>query len=201
MCWRFPGQLFLVNRAYRRDATRIFFSMNHFYDIPHKWMHDDEPKFSPFLQRIPLQGIPHLRSLQFMICSSNNWPPPEWSEGINRLAHSARLSKLQITLDESLLRDISHHLWDDRWAFDEEALARYERLLMPLRRLQGIKDLFVHVAFPLNGSIGQAERQRHAEMEEELERRIMGDGYNSKSRGKFKHKDRFFAPQAHDSSP
>ena len=97
-CWRFPFELFLVSREWRSEALRLFYSRNHIYLHPygfglHPWHRVDE--INPFIKRLPMAAITHLRSLQFVIQHGFNWLDSgtryarDWREVIEVLARHA----------------------------------------------------------------------------------------------------------------
>lgn len=56
----------------------------------------------------------------------------------------------------------------------------YQRLTEPMIALKGLQDLFIHLAWPLD-----YRKDDHRDQQERiLERRVMGEHYDSASRGK-----------------
>jgi hypothetical protein len=73
-CWKFPLSLFLVNKEFNHDATRIFFSQNHFIVLPRRGrihhLNEDESELVAYyfdIQKWSPSALPWLRSLQISI--------------------------------------------------------------------------------------------------------------------------------------
>lgn len=73
-CWRFPSDLFLVNREFHKEATRIFFSKNHFIILPFNGRHRDQshqtdemytPGDPKFIGRMSPSARRWIRSIQW----------------------------------------------------------------------------------------------------------------------------------------
>lgn len=195
-CWRFPTELFLVSREYRRMAIRIFYSSNHFYAMPYGDGTYHEEKCPPFIRQLPLEALPYLQSLQFVIPDIDDWlqpdtqPARDWAEGIKLLARHASLSRLSITIDESLSRENQDQYVQDGGAIDERAWGRDQRIVEPLLGLCGLKDCYVHLDHPMYW--GASARMLRAERERVLERRVIGPEYSSITREKYIYRYRFF---------
>ena len=201
-CWRFPINLFLVSRMFRTEAMRIFYSRNHFSDLPYgigvdrrSWSRMFE--LSPFLTRLPLAALKHLRSLQFMFPDSSEFLLPhskasrDWSYAIDRLSHGADLPQLSLIIDVSGGRADFDSYLDLREvpAMERDRWAMYQRIVEPMvDRLRGLKDLFVHLSWPIYRSDADTLRNQHEQI---LEQRIMGEEYESILRGKLSYPNRW----------
>jgi len=204
-CWRFPIELFLVSRKLRWEAMCLFYSHNHFFIVPHTFHFNLWPrsKNEPlFLEQLPRDAIPYLRSLQFMIPNSAKRQEPgtksarDWMTCIDILARYADLPRLRITIDQSQLRT---EVYGDlaiveNFLNDERIWGRAQRIVEPLARLRGLKDLFVHLALPISGLewFQLLSEKELSEKEEDLEKRVMGEDYNSVGRGKYLFEGRWF---------
>lgn len=199
-CWRFPSEFFLVNREYRRLATLTFYSFNHFYVMPYSdKTHPPREvwKCPPFVRQLPLDAIPYLRSLQFVIPDLDDWlkpdtqPARDWAEGMDILAQHATLSRLRVTIDESLSRENQNQYMSmqEGRETDEMAWQRDQRIVEPLLKLQGLKAVYVYLDHPM---YIQGARSVRMEREKVLERRVMAPEYNSARRGKYASRYRFF---------
>ena len=183
-CWRFPSELFLVSSAYHREATRTFYSSNHFYiygDIEHSTYERD--KCPQFIQQLPQDARQYLRSLQFLLPATAKWSQNDWKQDILLLKGSVELSRLTITIDQSLWRDRSTELQN------ESVWERILGIVEPFRRLTGLKDFFVHLDHPKNR---QNNKKLRSKWEKILERRVMGRSYDSEERGKYLHRHRVY---------
>jgi hypothetical protein len=68
-CWKFPLELFLVDRKMRRDAELIFYSRNRFLLLSARWNYSDEVEIYHFLRHLPGNGRRYLRSVTWMVGS------------------------------------------------------------------------------------------------------------------------------------
>ena len=190
-CWRFPTELFLVSSAYHRESTRIFYSSNHFYiygGINNCW---NERDMCPrFIQQLPRDARQYLRSLQFLLPVSARWPEGDWKEELLILSRSVELSRLTVTIDESLWRgrDTSYG-WST--AIDEISWQRTQGVVEPFMKLGRLKDFFVHLGYPMTSRDSEELRNRREKI---LERRVMGSDYDSEERGKYLHRHRLHHP-------
>ena len=190
-CWRFPTELFLVSSAYHREATRIFYSSNHFYIYGETNMRWNEREMCPrFIQRLPRDARQYLRSLQFLLPVSARWSEGDWKEELLILSRSVEMSRLTVTIDESLwrCRDTSRG-WSTE--IDGSSWKRTQAVVEPFMKLGRLKDFFVHLGYPMN-SLGSGELR--SRREKILERRVMGSDYDSEERGKYLHRHRFYDP-------
>jgi len=199
-CWRFPSEFFLVNSEYHRVATLTFYSSNHFYVMPYDdYTHSpgDMWKSPPFVRQLPLNAIRFLRSLQFVIPDLVDWlkpgtqPARDWAEGIDIMAQHATLSQLRITIDQSLSR-ANYDSYSGMQAgreTDTMAWRRDQRILEPLLKLRGLKDVYVYLDHPMYIQDAKSVRM---EREKVLERRVMAPEYDSATRGKYANRSRFF---------
>ncbi len=189
-----------MNRSYRRLATSTFYSSNHFYVMPYSY--ETHPpgevwKCPPFVRQLPPEAIPHLRSLQFVIPDLVDWlkldtqPARDWAEGIDILAQHATLSRLRVTIDESLSRENqdAYMSMQEGRDMDKMAWQRDQRIVEPFLKLQGLKDFYVYLDHPM---YIQGARSVRMEREKELESRVMAPGYDSTRRGKYASRYRFF---------
>ena len=192
-CWRFPIELFLVSSAYHREATRIFYSSNHFYvygGVKHSLYNRDMcPRF---IQQLPQDAPQYLRSLQFLIPRSIRWSKNDWKEDVFILSRKVDLSRLTVTIDESLWR---HRDYSRGWgiAVSVESVRQHTLdIVTPFAKLGPLKDFFLHLGYPAKGL--RAEELRN-DREKWVERWIMGADYDSEERGKHLHRHRFYNPR------
>ena len=184
-CWRFPTELFLVSSAYHRDATRIFYSSNHFYVYGGTrnflYKRDMCPRF---IQQLPRDARQHLRSIQFLLPKTAGWSMRYWKQDVLSLGCSVELSRLTVTIDGSLWRNRD---WSSTEASDKSAWERTQGIVEPFMKLARLKDFYVHLGYPMNEEL----RSRR---EKVLERRVMGGDYDSEKRGKYLHRHRVYDP-------
>ena len=195
-CWRLPFEKFQVNRKMRGDAIRIFYSRNHFVIRAYRRhraycvMTPSQGSPSQSFPRFPRLAFRHLRSIQWVFPTFDVSSSPlsedhlrDWSDTIELIAHTTDISRLSLTVDmASDIRDLhiaySYGLVPN--TSDSIMWAMYLRILEPMVLLKGLKDLFVHLGWPL----GHGTRDLRDQQERELERRVMGEHYDSSSRGK-----------------
>lgn len=199
-CWAPPTALFAVNCAMRREALEVFFSQNNF-DIGGTLTSDsrrgiqDEPIPALwFLQNvIPLFALRHLRALNLefsVVCGDYLNPEESCCHELRSLAlllvANANIPVLVLRLSLTHVKreeDESVSLETQR---NRDAIIRsYHTIVGCFKELQGLKDFFVMLKYPTMSS-SNAPQTRLAEktLEQKLEQEIMGDGYDSSSRGK-----------------
>ncbi|KAI9876146.1 MAG: hypothetical protein M1830_007250 [Pleopsidium flavum] len=180
----------------REDATRIFYSRNHFIARPHLSVYGyntitpTRVGISQFLTRLPRNALKNLCSIQWVLPDfGNDYLLPgedaslDWLNTIDFIAHNTDLSRLSLTMDMSN-ELLSYHFAYEREqeAIDqEEAMwATYQRVLEPMVQLKSLQNLFLHLSWPLNP---RKENLRH-QQERILEKRVMGEDYDSIPSGK-----------------
>ncbi|SPO06070.1 uncharacterized protein DNG_08759 [Cephalotrichum gorgonifer] len=197
--------LCLVSRHFTELVKEVFYSHLEFevcsWTRQPRWIHEDAdadinscaPRaFRDFLRRHDdagsLQYIKHV-TLLFPPMSADYLSPARkswqlWLETIDYLA-VAKVHDLKLTISFAV-HQISRVGMADRWGVLSPAklakrAERYERIIEPLCKLKGLKALFIHV--PAFGRDGDAVSQRRL-MEANLERKVMGDEYDSSMLGK-----------------
>ena len=201
-CWRLPISIFLVCHKVRGLATHIFYTRNRFIILPRSGKNCGFSQRTPaqgglslFLASLPLYAWKDLRYVQWTlppIYPDYMLPGEEgtldWSETIGLLSDNADLSKLSLTINMSLQRQDPefHEPWHLQprttppGCYETAMMATYQRILKPMVRLQGLRNLFVHLS-------RQAVAWELKDLNERrLENLVMGKGYDSASRGKFR---------------
>ncbi|KAL8788753.1 MAG: hypothetical protein Q9195_007160 [Heterodermia aff. obscurata] len=192
-CWRFPGELFLVSSAYHREATRIFYSMNHFYVYGGASGSLHERDMCPrFIQQLPRSAGQYLRSLQFLLPKSARWSERDWKEDVLALSRSVELSRLTVTIDESLLRKNQYQFGLITEESTKSWWERAQDIVKPFISLGELKDFFVHLNYQTNS---QDDEEVCNKREKILERRVMGGDYDAEKRGKYLHRHRVYTPR------
>ena len=180
-CWRMPTALFFVSHKMREDAIRVCFSENHFS------MNFASPKF---LSWIPQHATKFLRSVQLvLVVHDYNYGLPgatettKWLKSIDFIAQNTNVPRLTLTIDMSSELDA----YGDGYGYvlpridpDGAMWTVYQRIMEPMVRLKGLQNLFVHLSWPLS-DLEEDLRHLHERI---LERRVMGDDYDSVSKGK-----------------
>ena len=201
-CWRFPIALFSVSRTFWTEAMRIFYSRNHFSSLPYggrvgRWPWPRRLDLSSFLTRLPLATLKHLRSLQFLFPDSGDFlqqhskAAQDWTHTVDLLSRNADLPQLTLTIDVSGGRADFDSYVDFREvpAMERDRWAAYQRIVEPMvDRLRGLKNLFVHLSWPMYSRDATAVRQQNEQI---LEQRVKGEAYESLLRGKFSHPNRW----------
>lgn len=195
-CWRMPYEKFQVSHKMREDAIRIFYSSNHFVIQASGSTHAYSTRIpshvgpSQFLPRFPQRAFGYLRSIRWLfptdfgtsLCPDENLFQ-DWLDTIDIIAHSTDVSRLRLTLDMANdMHSTLYAYWSGFLNNTSEAAmwGVYQRLTEPMIALKGLQDLFVHLAWPL----GDLKQDLRDQQERILERRVMGEHYDSASRGK-----------------
>ncbi|RFU27852.1 hypothetical protein B7463_g8506, partial [Scytalidium lignicola] len=205
-CWTPPTSWFLACHALRKDAQAIFFMKNRFIITPAKGCNrvaDGTParlEVSVFLTKIvPPNALCFLTYLEVVF--------PPYDEDYLRSCEPAYLDWLQVidyVKDKLYLPTLTLRIhMADHYPSGQDVtpfrsnmskkqgmtiIAMYGRTLRPLSRLSGMDRFFVHLAWPFawtrSGRRGRRENpefvnQQIATMEQQIERLVMGNDYNS----------------------
>ncbi|THC92384.1 hypothetical protein EYZ11_008152 [Aspergillus tanneri] len=190
-CWKFPLSLFLVNRHFYQEATRIFWSLNRFvvFDIE-AYPSDVIGPFPPILEPVQLTAFMSPYAMRYLRYLQFNSPPTRgkaleaYKVMVELLRRSADLPRLTITLD---LRGIESYEYEYQDPISEEQeIQTYLELYMPsvieLVPLRALKDFFVHIG--TLRSWRYCVENKHALWERRLETMVMGMEYRSPERVK-----------------
>ncbi|PGH04004.1 hypothetical protein AJ80_08588 [Polytolypa hystricis UAMH7299] len=165
-------------------ARSIFFSRNRFCMGPWPF---ETPDYRLSLLDFLGDPLQNLRSIRFNFPELNRdllLPGQSgtvgWDRTITLISQSIPLSVLTLVID--LTGDVFFNPrtpeQDDQRDADKWTVN--QRAVRPLVRLSGLKDLFIHIAYPR----GDENLHIRSHQEQLLEQMVMGDGYNSSSRGK-----------------
>ena len=195
-CWRMPIEKFQVSRKMREDAIRIFYSRNHFVIQANGSSHlrptamPSPIKPSQFFPAFPRLAFRYLRSIKwlfpayfdsYLVPGDNQFQ--DWEDTIQLISNTTSVSRLSLTID------MSSHVRDLLFAYAHGVLGPvsdatmwdvHQRIIAPLIALKGLQDLFVHLAWPLD----HLKHDLRDQQERILEKRVMGEHYDSTSRGK-----------------
>jgi hypothetical protein len=193
ICWSFPADLFLVNRHISSISAQIFFSLNKFVvdlqrvepfpkaliwspsaHIGHnasspRTLGHWYPEHSQFLCAFPPECIPMLRSVTWCFATGmhgygitlSKELEVDWVHTVDFIAQNVEpLSGLTIALD------LCHP--HPQYRASIRRLVASDKVMLPLRKLQGLSDLRVHHRYLTH----QAARELR------LERLAMGEGYH-----------------------
>ncbi|KAF8886878.1 hypothetical protein CPB84DRAFT_1949271, partial [Gymnopilus junonius] len=193
-CWVYPAALFQVSKDIWQEAMVIFFSKNKFIIWEEPWPLDKRPGMRQalsFFKKLPPLALENLRWIRFNLIGDYPLDVPEgsiplagWKEMAKFVADKMDTRKLTVELD---LR-YDH---EDPDVYDIETEVQREKNWKSYQNMaevfyfkDGLKDFFVHLASPyeIRGVIDARVRK---ERERILEKRIMGEGYDSHTRGKF----------------
>lgn len=198
-CCQMPVSLFRTSRAMTELARYVFYSRNVFglqLDCwpsrapPSPTMTPWKAENSQFLRLLPADCVKHLRYLEWKFPEMDDscFLPDQqgtvdWINTLDFIARNVALPKL------TLILDLSYDENTVKWRSDETVMSNirnkeihemkwslYKRVVEPVVRLRGLKDLFVHVSWPLARLYDHVRDRR----EQILERRVMGDDYNSR---------------------
>ncbi|MCJ1364387.1 hypothetical protein MMC16_003497 [Acarospora aff. strigata] len=143
-----------------------------------------------FLSWIPQHATKFLRSVQLvLVVHDYNYGLPgatettKWLKSIDFIAQNTNVPRLTLTIDMSSELDA----YGDGYGYvlpridpDGAMWTVYQRIMEPMVRLKGLQNLFVHLSWPLS-DLEEDLRHLHERI---LERRVMGDDYDSVSKGK-----------------
>ncbi len=185
-CWRVPHALFQVSRQMREEVMYLFFSKNHFIisSNPYARKYD---ALSAFFAWIPPQALGHLRSIEWVLgvydgdyASNLAAESIDWLNTVEFIRLCTDLSRLSFTLD--MFRQFDQYGYGYTYPNNPEGAmwAIYQRITKLMVRLRGLRNLFVHLGWP----ISMQEEETRLQHEQILERQVMGDDYDSISRGK-----------------
>ena len=195
ICWKMPTTLFLISSSLREEAIRIFYQRNHFAILPQGGRltySDTHPTLLQFLVSLPTQALRYVQSIECLLpvfgsnyLLSGGDGISNWLETINFIANSLVTSNLTLTLNISDQHGPSADCayMSQREILDREIAmwATYRRIIEPMAVLKGLRNLFIHISWPVEAT---KEHIRNAQ-EHILERRVMGVGYDSNLQGKF----------------
>ncbi|KAF2833161.1 hypothetical protein CC86DRAFT_5754 [Ophiobolus disseminans] len=201
--------LFAVSGQLRRDALAVYYSANEIlitsFDSPimrlnRSWDYDFSPEglhslpkieLSLYLSSIARDALQHIRSLEWILPNLQQAylspGTPAWFDYLDTLLlmeNAMNLAALTFTINISAAESGVFHYWAYDWyprkPLSPEACAWYQTIVLPVRRLgeAGLKNFFVYLRWHL---VEHQDREHH---EQELERAIMGEDYDSAKRGK-----------------
>ena len=193
-CWRFPKSLFLLSTYLNREATRIFYSSNHFIiNGPQSTDVDHLRKDCPlFLDPLRSNALPLVKSLQIGVPFIYTTPLDFgcentllWTNILETVQQYANLSKLTLTLDMSRACSRKERFqtatYRSTFQNNEAASLMEQQMVSTMTGLGGLKDFFVYGTLPWEFDLDLEKRGRR---ERKLERLVMGKSYDSVSRGK-----------------
>lgn len=221
-CWSLPSALFLVSRDMRKDAMEVFNSKNHFIIIPRGGCYEpaqatpDRVQPSLFLSHVPSYAVRYLRSVEivfppfekdYLRVDENGYQ--DWLDTIDYIAKNAILSELSIAIYMSDVHEGTAVPFRSGLNREQKLtiLKMYWRTLRPLARLAGLRDLLIHLTWPVDRQrwpVSDKEWEFRAretwKIEQKLEQLVMGDDYDSILRGKHKRCSQWKkSEQQHDS--
>jgi hypothetical protein len=192
-CWRMPTALFQVSQKMRNDAESIFYSRNHFL-TPKDTSSNEVLPILLFLRKIPARTVKylqHVTSVNPFSFENMDSARGQWSEVLDTLVLKGNFSRFNLTLD--LAYQTRHTRYDERLetlppekvienVFGGGLLAA-ERLAELIKERGRLKNLFFHLSGPLQREDQDACRRQR---EMEIERKAMGERYESVVSGKHK---------------
>lgn len=209
-CWHPPASLFSVCKAVRYEAQSVFFSRNRFvvkppgrYDSPA--CESDHADASVFLQNtVPSDMLHYLRSLEFVFppadsnyLSIESPVYKEWARTIEHVKEHLNQPALMIRVHFS---DFMFPRWATKHGRSDltreegmEIVSMYQRILTPLSQLTKLGRFFIDAAWPwawtrdgfnlINNNPDLVEIDKR-QIEQGLEKLIMGDDYDGAAAGK-----------------
>ncbi|KIM99154.1 hypothetical protein OIDMADRAFT_56319 [Oidiodendron maius Zn] len=188
-----PSAIFSVSRRLHEYAIEIFFSKNTFklYSLDLS-PNQDSRYILRFLQAIPQRALKYIRSLRLVFDALDYHvlgPDTEfqnnWNSTVEFISQNLALCQLCVRIEdrssrsggsvENLMtgRDDSAEMEDLEWIM-------YQRLAEPLESLGSLRALYIRFSLPPYKRYTELRKQR----EIILERRIMGDTYDSSTADK-----------------
>jgi hypothetical protein len=192
--------LFSVSSQIRQEATQVYYTHNKilitpFYSPilrlvrnpyglgPAFWGFQDIPKLelSLYLSSIASNALQHIRWLEWVIPAHNpNYllpKSPAWYDYLDTILlmqNAMNTSALTLTI---IFKPAGQEKYK---ALDENRWRWYKTIILPLQQLSetGLKDFFLYARW-YDGTRGLV-----AHREKDLERAVMGNGYDSAARGK-----------------
>lgn len=161
-------------------------------------------ELSYFFSMLPRNALQHIRRLEWLLPQSFNYiraPKAayfDYLDTIELMAHALSLSRVTLVLNFRVYPDYDFW-WHDRFRREDGAVwphrrpedsAFYDRILLPLRRLEGLKDFFVYLKRVWMGGPQYHYRTYSRDIalydrdEMKYEKLVMGEDYDSRSRGK-----------------
>lgn len=181
-CWTCPNSLFLVNKEVRQLAEYLFYSRNNFV------LYCAEPELrisTESWERIPRNHLHRIRYITvrlfdpFLAEAFLDWWKDDlgpWIKKFEFIAQHFQLERLTLVVDLDChpcylycFEPYKPYSDSDRWAL-------YPKLIEPMTALKGLQNLFVQIVWP-----GMKNREQ---VEQDLERVVMGQDYDSFARGK-----------------
>jgi hypothetical protein len=169
-CWQWPSELFLVNKTLREQALRIAYSNNSFSVLSlHRRVSSIEEfpqkhrSALTFLQSIPRDALPHIRSLRIVFnqfwnhdLSPGTHSLTNWVATLAFIQQNLTLAQLHLTVcTKNVLKDC--YSYDGTWIDTEDIEWKfYQRLAAPMAVLQGLGSL--RIPFPPPSDSARAAR-------------------------------------------
>ncbi|KAI1271570.1 hypothetical protein F5Y07DRAFT_340680 [Xylaria sp. FL0933] len=188
-CWRLPLSIFLASRQVNAIAKTIFFQRNRFIVLPRNGRLDDirsckiePPPLIEMFHRLPPNTTFLIRSIGLVIpspafetISSSGRLLTRWEEIIRLLITACDTGKLSLALF------ISHEFVSRPW-LPSGGLSSpmHQALTVRLRELRELQDLFIYIKWPDYTACDGSAKYSAA-----LEKQVLGQGYDSKARGKW----------------
>lgn len=214
-CWQPPTSLFLVCKSLQREAQDVFFSQNRCIITPVDGCGQAPTtilsRFEPaiFMQGIiPSQCLHRLRFLEIVFppldekyLASRGPALQDWEHTVEHLQDKLSLSSLTLRVYFADFYSACHATLFRKRLGRKEGTAKvgraYMQIICPLQKLKanGLKELFVHAAWPWMWTRKGQNTARKArwivdknvfDVERRLERRVMGEEYDSALLGKHK---------------
>ncbi|KAJ3530326.1 hypothetical protein NM208_g9374 [Fusarium decemcellulare] len=207
-CYRFSSAWFGVSRQFREVAQDVFYAHTSFevYGWKEFWItplfpssNADQDRSAPhcfrnFLRRLGPSTVRRMKKLDIIFPPiETTYLTPEhrswsmWLETLEILYTEADLPRLELTVT------IARHIYppdeegDDWGKFarvteqeELEMLEAYKQIFRPMKRLYGLKNLFIHLPWPFRKGMENVRRAN----ERMIEQSVMGELYDSTKYGK-----------------
>lgn len=189
----FPHALFLVNREFRDAAVEVFYGRNEFI-VQIMSRDDDGISIIPTLENFPRYALrfftslclffPRGSGLEALQPNHKGWNI--WLKQIDLLLEEANLRVLtiEIRLTERFFSRGGGYIPSD---YEEHMRDTYYRFIQPVTGLgsKGLKNLFVYLDWRNKKEyFARGKEDERQELEQKLERMVMGNNYNAWRCGK-----------------
>lgn len=196
MCWRLPLSIFLVGRQVYNIAKTVFYQRNRFIVLPEGGRLDDLgscrvafPALTHLFTRLPPNTAPLLRSIGLVVSLPVSAQGAAYAQLLTEMGNVIRLLLTACntrTLKLALFMDHTYEIGHDP---EPEAILQssYQNLTKRFGEIRNLQDLFIYLQWP-NCSTADGTVRYSSELEKE----ILGSGYDSKARGKWAHLPRLW---------
>ncbi|KAE9379642.1 hypothetical protein N431DRAFT_326718 [Stipitochalara longipes BDJ] len=200
-CWKMPIHFFLVDHQMKEDAEFVFYSNNHFLLSSGAIRNLKNLVIYDFLTHLPRNGRRYLHSLSLECVSGDVRLPDsrgmeQWQECLNIINDEMNSRQLSLTIDLGFdKRSVYYYYGGDYEHVPDICYTREAEKVWTVGKglvdsLVGhaqLKNLFFHFMWPFEDCEEDIPRDRGMV----LEKMVMGENYESNTRGKTERRHRW----------